>query len=46
MGYYEMVFSELSKLHNVLKDGSAARKLNRETIIEDAQSKAARTNNM
>lgn len=46
VGYYSMIHAEAERLHGILSDASAARALNRENLIQDAQNRAATYNDL
>ena len=40
VGYYSMIHAEAERIFGILQDASAARAMNREHLIEDAQNRA------
>lgn len=46
VGYYSMIHAEAERIEGILGDSSAARALNRENLIQDAQNRAATYNNL
>lgn len=46
VGYYSMIHAEAERLKGILSDASAARALNRENLIQDAQNRAATYNDL
>lgn len=46
VGYYTMIIGELTKINGIVEDCAAARALNRENLIEDAQNRSNTYNQM